>query len=84
MAYGHSLCHYRTGIEHDRTITKTSGLKQIINWRFISLVPSDTPAMVESLGYTDRTLKEDGIHFTELDYLEVAREINLHLDRYRL
>ena len=42
------------------------------------------PAMVESLGYTDRTLKRDGVHFTEQDYLEVAREINLHLDRYRL
>ena len=42
------------------------------------------PAMVETLGYTNRTLCEDGIHFTERDYLEAAREINLHLDRYRL
>ena len=42
------------------------------------------PAMVESLGHSDRTLKPDGVHFTELDYLEVAREIDLHLERYRL
>ena len=42
------------------------------------------PAMVESLGYTNRTLAEDGIHLTNQDYLDVAREINTHLDRYRL
>ena len=42
------------------------------------------PAMVESLGYSNRTLVEDGIHLTAQDYLDVAREINKHLDRYRL
>ena len=39
--------------------------------------------MVEALGYTNRTLIEDGIHFTRQDYQEAAREINTHLDRYR-
>ena len=39
--------------------------------------------MVEALAHTNRTLVEDGVHFTRQDYLEVAREINLHLDHYR-
>ena len=40
------------------------------------------PAVIFPLTWTERELMPDGVHLTDRDYMEVATQINLHLDTY--